>query len=111
MPARKRHRKQPEHPDPLVRFARAVKKSDEQARAERKRVEAERKEAARLAQIAADHAEAVRVAESALERAISAAKSARAAGKGVDEADLEWRRAKARMIELETGQAPDWNLE
>ena len=67
--------------------------------------------AARLAQIEADHAEAVRLAGLALERAISAAKSARASGKGVDQADLEWRRAKARMIELETGEAPDWSLE
>jgi len=112
MPARRgRNKQQPENPDPLVRFAAAVKKSDEQALAERNRIEAERKEAARLAQIAADHAEAVRLAGIDLDKAIGAAKSARASGKGVAEADLAWRRAKARVIEIETGEAPDWTLD
>lgn len=108
MPARRRHRKQPENRDPIVRFAEAVKKSDQQARAERKRIEAEREEAARLARLAAEHAEAVRVAGLQLDKAIAAAKSARQSGRGVAEADLAWREAKARVIELETGERPDW---
>lgn len=111
MPARRRHRKLPENPDPIVRFAQAVKRSDEQAQAERKRKKAKRLEAARLAQIAAERAEQVRLAGIELERAIAVAKSARASGKGVAEADLAWRKAKARVIELETGEAPDWNLD
>lgn len=110
MPARRRHRKQPPNPDPIVRFAEAVKQSDAKAKAERQRIEAERREAKRRAQLAAEHAEAVRVAGIALDKAIAAAKRARASGKGVPEADLAWRQAKARVIELETGQAPDWDL-
>ena len=109
MPARRGRNKQPPiNPDPIVRFAEAVKKSDAQARAERERIEAERVEAARLAKIAADHAEEVRLARIALDKAIASAKAARSSGRGVAEADLVWRRAKARMIELESGAAPDW---
>lgn len=111
MPPRRRHKQQPEHPDPVVRFAKAVKQSDERKRAEQRRIEAEREEAARLAKLAAEHAEAVRIAKRQLDKAIASAKAARASGKGVVEADLSWRRAKARLIELETGEAPDWKLE
>ena len=112
MPARRRRNKQrPESSDPLVRFAAAVKRSDERALVERERIKAEREEAARLAQIAADHAEAIRVARRRLDKAIGAAKSARASGRGVAEADLAWRHAKARVIELETGEAPGWTLD
>jgi len=64
-----------------------------------------------LAKIAADHAEAVRIAGRELEQAIAAAKAARASGRGVAEADLAWRKAKARVIELETGEAPDWGVD
>ena len=32
----------------------------------------------------------------------------RRAGAGVAPADAEWRRAKARLIELETGAPPTW---
>ncbi len=111
MPSRRRNKKQPEHPDPIVRFAKAVKQSDERKRTEQRRIKAEREEAARLAQLAADHAEAVRVAKRKLDKAIASAKSARASGRGVQEADLAWRHAKANLIELETGEAPDWKLE
>lgn len=108
MPARRRHKKQPESTDPIVRFSEAVKRSDAKAKAERKRIEAERKEAARLAKLAAEHAEAVRVAGIALDKAIAGAKAAHHSGKGVEEADLVWRDAKARVIELDTGERPDW---
>ena len=111
MPSRRRNKKQPEHPDPIVRFAKAVKQSDERKQAEQRRLHAEREEAARLAKLAAEHAEAVRLAGRQLDKAIASAKSARGSGRGVAEADLAWRRAKARVIELETGEAPAWNLE
>ena len=62
MPARRRHKKQPESSDPIVRFSEAVKRSDAKAKAERQRIEAERREAKRQAQLAAEHAEAVRIA-------------------------------------------------
>lgn len=95
----------------MVRFAKAVKQSDERKRVEQRRIKAERDEAARLAKLAAEHAEAVRIAKRQLDTAIASAKAARASGKGVADADLAWRHAKAHLIELETGAAPDWNLE
>jgi len=112
MPSRRgRNKQQPEDPDPIVRFATALKRSDEREKAERRRIKAEREEAARLARLAAEHAEAVRLATLELDAAIAAAKSARSTGRGVAEADLAWRRAKARMIELETGERPDWDID
>lgn len=108
MPPRKRKKVAEADRDPVVRFGEAVLKSDAQAAAERARVKAERAEAARLAQLAAEHAEAVRLAGIELERAIAAAKAARASGRGIADADAAWKRAKARVIELETGAAPAW---
>jgi multidrug efflux pump subunit AcrA (membrane-fusion protein) len=112
MPSRRgRNKQQPEDPDPIVRFAAALKKTEERDKADKQRIKAEREEAAKQARLAAEHAEAIRVATHELDAAIAAAKSARSSGKGVAEADLAWRRAKARMIELETGQRPDWGID
>jgi multidrug efflux pump subunit AcrA (membrane-fusion protein) len=112
MPSRRgRNKQQPEHPDPIVRFATALKQTEEREKAERQRIKAEREEAARQARLAAEHAEAVRVATLELDSAIAAARAARSAGRGVPEADLAWSRAKARMIELETGERPDWGID
>ncbi len=108
MPARKRHRRQPEHPDPLVRFGRALKEAEEREAAERKRAKAERAEAKRRAQIAAERALAVKRANRRLERAITALKRARAEHRGVPEAELAYRTAKAHVMELETGERPKW---
>ena len=58
-----------------------------------------------LGVIAADDlADARRV----LERAIEAVRDAKRAGRGGVEADAAWKAAKARVIELETGEAPAW---
>ncbi len=108
MPARKRKKLAEVDRDPVVRFAESVKRSDEKAVAERKRVKAEQLEAERLAKLAAEHAAALANARRQLERAIAAAKAARASGNGVAEADNAWKLAKARVIELETGQDPGW---
>lgn len=108
MPARKRHRKQPEHPDPLVRFGRALKEADAREAAERKRAKEARAEAKRQAQIAADHAAAVKRANRRLERAIAELKRARSAHRGAAEAELAYRAAKADVMELETGERPKW---
>ena len=108
MPARKRHRKQPEHPDPLVRFGRALKEADAREAAERKRAKAARAEAKRQAQIAADHAAAVKRANRRLERAIAELKRARSEHRGAAEAELAYRAAKADVMELETGERPKW---
>lgn len=108
MPPRKRKKVVEANRDPVVRFAEAVAQSDARAAAERARVKADKLEAERLAKLAAEHAEALRVARAALDRAIAGAKAARAGGRGMAEADAAWKQAKARVIELETGEAPAW---
>jgi hypothetical protein len=47
-------------------------------------------------------------ARGALDRAIAAVRTAKASGTGAVEADTAWKAAKAKVIELETGQAPSW---
>lgn len=109
MPARKRHRRQPEHPDPVVRFGRALKQAKEKERAEQIRIQAEREEQKRRAELAAEHAARVAKARRRLDQAIAAVKQARA--RSADErqvADVEYRAAKALVVELETGERPDW---
>ena len=108
MPARKRHRRQPEHPDPVVRFNRALKDQAERDRAEQIRVQAEREEEKRQAKLAAEHAKRLASAKLRLERAIEGVKAARSAGRHRDTAEAEYRAAKADVIELETGARPDW---
>jgi hypothetical protein len=108
MPARKRNRRQPEHPDPVVRFGRALNEAKEREKATQRRLQAERDEAKRLAEIAAEHAARLAKANKRLERAIAGVKSARASGRGKPEADDEYRAAKAAVFELETGERPDW---
>jgi hypothetical protein len=54
------------------------------------------------------HREALEQAQLDLRLAIEAVRAAKASGRGGDEADLAWRTAKARVIELETGHPPAW---
>lgn len=108
MPARKRHRKQPEHPDPVVRFGRALKEAKAKERAEQKRIQAEREEAKRQAKVAAEHAARLVKASRRLDRAIADVKRARASGRGAGDAETSYRSAKAMMVELETGERPKW---
>ena len=108
MPARKRHRRQPEHPDPVVRFGRALEQAKATERAEQMRIQAEREEEKRQAKLAAEHAARVRRADRRLEQAIEQVKRARTTGTGAADADHAYRIAKARVIELETGERPDW---
>ena len=108
MPARKRHRRQPTPTDPVVRFGRELIEQAEKEQAAQRRREAERAEAKRLQRLAEERAAALAAARERVERAIAAAKSARSSGRGVAAADEEWRAAKSALIELETGEAPDW---
>jgi hypothetical protein len=108
MPARKRHRRQPEHPDPVVRFNRALEQQKARDRAEQLRIQAEREEEKRQAELAAEHAAKLRRAQRDLEQAIAAVKQARSTGRGAAEADEAYRAAKAQVVELETGERPDW---
>lgn len=108
MPARKRHKRQPEHPDPVVRFSRALGDAKAKERSEQIRIQAEREEQKRQAKLAAEHAARVEQANHALERAISQVKAARASGNGSAESDLAYRQAKALVVELDTGERPAW---
>ncbi len=104
MPARKRHKKKPEHPDPVVRFGRALEREKERERAEQIRIQAERDEQKRQADVAAEYARKLGKANNRLERAIAAVKQNR----GDQEVEAEYRAAKADVLELETGERPDW---
>lgn len=108
MPARKRHRRPPEHPDPVVRFGRALKETKAKERAEQIRIQAEREEEKRQAKLAAEHAARLKRANRRLEQAIAAVKRARSSGSGQTEADQAYREAKAVVVELETGERPGW---
>ncbi len=108
MPARKRNRRKPEHPDPLVRFGRALDQAKAAERAEQQRIQAEREAAKLAAQLAAEHAANLARAERQLERAIAAVKQSRSSGSGAAEADVAYRVAKAEVVELETGERPSW---
>lgn len=108
MPARKRHRRRPEHPDPVVRFGRALDQAKTVEEAEQKRIQAEREAAKRAAELAAEHAAKLDRARRKLERAIAAVKSTRSSGAGNTEADAAYRAAKAEVVELETGERPSW---
>ncbi len=108
MPARKRHRRPPEHPDPVVRFGRALKEAKEKERTEQIRIQAEREEQKRLAKLAAEHAAKLAKARRRLDQAIADVKAARSTGRRKAEADEAYRVAKAAVVELETGERPDW---
>lgn len=108
MPKRKRHRRQPEHPDPLVRFGRALDQAKQRERAEQQRIQDEREAAKLAAELAARHAKELERANRRLEQAIAAVKQTRSSGHGAAEADLAYRAAKARVVELETGERPAW---
>ncbi len=108
MPARKRNRRPPEHPDPIVRFGRALQEAKAKERAEQQRRQAEREEEKRQAKLAEEHAARLADAHRRLEHAIAAVKQARTSGRGAADADASYRAAKAAVVELETGERPTW---
>jgi hypothetical protein len=85
-----------------------LRESSERERAESDRVRLEREEATNAARAATEHAAALVAARRDLERAIEDVRGARRTRSGVDAADAAWRVAKARLIELETGEPPPW---
>ena len=109
MPSRRRPKAPPaEPPDAIHRFAAMLRESAERERAETDRVRVEREDAVKAAHAAAEHAVALVAARRDLERAIEGVRIARRARSGVDVADAAWRVAKARLIQLETGELPTW---
>jgi hypothetical protein len=85
-----------------------LRESAERDRAEADRVRREREEASRAEREAAARQAALVAASRGLERAIEGVRVARRTGSGVAAADAAWRVAKARLIELETGEPPTW---
>lgn len=90
------------------RFAQAVRDheaADRQAeQAKRDRLaEKERKKREEL-----EFAERLKAARAAHQRAVDQVKEARRTGKGGTAADEAWKKAKAELIELETGRPPAW---
>lgn len=87
-----------------------LRESAERERAEQERKQQRKRDAAAGAKAAQAHADALRNAQRDLDRAIENVKSARERRSGVADADADvaWRDAKARLIELETGAAPEW---
>lgn len=109
MPRRRRPKSpKPEPLDPVAQFAAILRASAERERAERERVRVERQAARDAAAAAAEHAAALEQARRELDHAIKGVREARRAGSGVAASDAAWRRAKAQVIELETGAPPEW---
>jgi len=92
----------------LERFAAALEESAQLDRADRQKAQQAKDDTARRAADAAAHADDLQQARRALERAVEAVRHAKQHGRGRPEADAEWKVAKARVIELETGELPSW---
>lgn len=85
-----------------------LRESADREQAERDRLANERQQARDAQRMAAERATALDEARRELEHAIGAARAARRVGAGVAATDAAWQRAKARLIELETGSPPSW---
>lgn len=122
MPKRRRHGQRPPAPiasaatpdrgesteDPVSQFGRMLKESAEREAAEQRRREEQRRAARAKHAAARTKADELGDARRELDRAIDDVRRARASGRGRAEADAAWRAAKARVIELESGERPDW---
>jgi hypothetical protein len=112
MPARKRPKVLPAPPPPTLsaaeRFAQAVKETEQAKRAAQQAATDRKNEAARQAAAAAEYAINLQQAKAAHARAVERLKNAKLNHKGIVEAELEWRKAKADLLELETGERPEW---
>lgn len=112
MPARKRPKAVPPPPPvPLSaeeRFAQAVRETEQAKRSAAQAATERKNEATRMAKAAAEHAAAMKRAQSTHVHAVANLKSAKQNHKGITEAELAWRSAKADLLELETGERPEW---
>jgi hypothetical protein len=92
----------------LQRFAAALAESEEREKAAKAADRARRDEEARVASEAASHERNLQQARRDLDRAIAAVKQAKQNGRSTVAADEEWKRAKALVMQLETGERPKW---
>ena len=106
-----RHRPKPPPPAPLSdieRFAQAVRESEEAKRRAKQAAKDRKAEAERRKAAAIEHAAMLERVRHDHQRAVEQVKEAKRTGKGAAAADLAWRKAKAALIELETGEPPVW---
>jgi hypothetical protein len=89
-------------------FAAALRESEARDAAQRERDRQHRESAAAKAAAEVAAANSLKDAQRDLDRAIRAVRDAKAAGRSTVEADAAWKAAKARVIELETGDRPSW---
>jgi hypothetical protein len=92
----------------LQRFAAALAESEAREKAAKAAERVRREEEARVAAEAAAHERSLQQARRELDRAIEAVKQARRDGRSTVAADVEWKRAKAALLQLETGERPKW---
>ncbi len=89
-------------------FAAAVKESEARDKVQRDTAREQRDAAAQRAADERAHADALKDARRELDRSIEAVRAAKRDGRSTVEADVRWKAAKARVIELETGARPTW---
>lgn len=86
----------------MLKEAKQREEAEAERERQRKRERRQRREAAAAEAASLDNA------KRELEQAIAAVRRATRDRSGVAEAEAAWRAAKARVLELETGTAPDW---
>lgn len=94
--------------DPVSQFGRLLRESAEREEAAAAESERRRADARAKRRAADERAGAIDAARRDLDRAIAGVRRAKADRRGEQDADATWRAAKARLIELETGEAPEW---
>ena len=97
-----------ESQDPIERFAANLRESAERERAQRDRARLEQQRARDAADAAAERAAALDSARRELEQAIGDARAAGGQAQVSPPPTQRGARAKSRLIELETGEPPDW---
>src|SRR3954465_612071 len=109
MPSRRRPKAPPPRPlTDVERFAQSVRESEEADRRARQAADDRKADAERRKVEATEHAARLERAQAAHRRAVDDVKQAKQTGGGAAAADAAWRRAKAELLELETGKRPAW---
>jgi len=98
----------PSGKDPAELFAAALKESEARDKVQREKDRQATDAADRKVAEQRAHADALTSARRELDRAIQAVRDAKRDGRSTVEADARWKAAKAKVIELETGEAPAW---
>ena len=98
----------PSGKDPAELFAAALKESEARDKVQREKDRQAKDAADRKAAEQRAHADALTSARRELDRSIQAVRDAKRDGRSTVDADARWKAAKAKVIELETGEAPAW---